>query len=57
MQKKHKMYVEKMKEILGHNNIAVTSNWYTHLDTKKIVEASNEVNSYIGKMIKETNTK
>lgn len=49
--------IEAMKEILGHSSIAVTSNWYTHLDTKKVVEASNEVNSYIGKMIKETNTK
>ena len=48
---------EAMKELLGHSSIAVTSNWYTHLDTKKVVEASNEVNSYIGKMIKETNTK
>lgn len=27
--------VERMKELLGHSSIAVTSNWYTHLDTKK----------------------
>lgn len=39
--------VEEMKEILGHSSIAVTSNWYLHLDKEKVVEASRNVNNFI----------
>mgnify|MGYP003281930165 FL=1 len=44
--------VEEMKYILGHSNIAVTSNWYTHLDKKKIVNDSNTVNTYLENFMK-----
>lgn len=44
--------VEQMKEVLGHSNIAVTSNWYTHLDKEKVVEASNKVNTQLEKLMK-----
>ena len=45
--------VEEMKNILGHNNIAVTANWYTHLNKEAVVKASNKVNSTIEDYMKD----
>ena len=45
--------VEEMRDVLGHSNIAVTANWYTHLDKNAVVKASNKVNGAIEDYMKE----
>ena len=45
--------VEEMRDVLGHSNIAVTANWYTHLDKNAVVKASNKVNGALENYMKD----
>ena len=38
----NKVTLKEMQRLLGHKNINVTADWYTHLDAKAIIQASNK---------------
>lgn len=41
---RNKVPIVDMKMLLGHENISVTAEWYTHFDKEQIINSSNEVN-------------
>ena len=42
-----------MQGLLGHENISITADWYAHLNTEEIVNASNKVNQGIENQLNE----
>ena len=41
---RNKVPIADMQKLLGHENISVTAEWYTHFDKEQIIKSSNEVN-------------
>lgn len=45
--------LKEMQGLLGHENISITADWYAHLNTEEIVNASNKVNQGIENQLNE----
>ena len=50
---RNKVSLKEMQGLLGHENIAITADWYAHLNTEEIINASNMVNQGIESQLNE----